>query len=123
MESMEGDLGKVVHSQDLPVLTSTMPPITPEEQARLLQKIDWQLLPILTLLYLMSFLDRTSIGNAKIAKMDQELGLSPGQYNIALSVMFVSYVSFEVSGVYQIGRQWGLSVARQLWLLVLIANK
>ena len=90
---------KEVDSQDLPVLASTIPPITPEEQARLLRKVDWQLLPIITLLYLMSFLDRTSIGNAKIANMDKELGLSPGQYNIALSIMFVSYVSFEVSRI------------------------
>lgn len=73
------------------------PALTPEEQHRLLRKIDWQLLPIITLLYLMSFLDRTSIGNAKIAGMDKELGLTPGQYNVALSIMFVSYVSFEVS--------------------------
>lgn len=90
---------KEVDSQDLPVLASTIPPITPEAQARLLRKVDWQLLPIITLLYLMSFLDRTSIGNAKIANMDKELGLSPGQYNIALSIMFVSYVSFEVSRI------------------------
>jgi len=97
MKSMETE--KEIDSQDLPVLTLAMPPLTPEEQARLLRKIDWQLLPIITLLYLMSFLDRTSIGNAKIAGMVKELGLSPGQYNVALSIMFVSYVSFEVSGI------------------------
>ena len=28
------------------------------EQARILRKVDWNLLPIITLLYLMSFLDR-----------------------------------------------------------------
>ncbi|KAF8458798.1 MFS general substrate transporter [Kalaharituber pfeilii] len=89
-------------------LTAT-PPRVPDEGAtsgsgspeiysrsHLLRKIDYQLLPILTLLYLMSFLDRTSIGNAKIAGMDTELGLAPGEYNIALSLMFVSYVSFEI---------------------------
>lgn len=97
MKSMETE--KEIDSQDLPALTFTMPPLEPEEQARLLRKVDWQLLPIITLLYLMSFLDRTSIGNAKIANMDKELGLSPGQYNIALSILFVSYVSFEVSGI------------------------
>ncbi|KAF8424834.1 MFS general substrate transporter [Tirmania nivea] len=98
MKSIETEkgIGSQDIPQDIPILTSTMPPLTPGEQARLLRKIDWQLLPIITLLYLMSFLDRTSIGNAKIANMDKELGLSPGQYNIALSIMFVSYVSFEI---------------------------
>ena len=36
------------------------------DEARLIRKIDRQLLPWLSLLYLLSFLDRTSIGNAKV---------------------------------------------------------
>jgi predicted transcriptional regulator len=36
------------------------------EEAKLVRKIDWRLLPWLSLLYLLSFLDRTSIGNAKV---------------------------------------------------------
>ena len=36
------------------------------DEAKLIRKIDWQLLPWLSLLYLLSFLDRTSIGNAKV---------------------------------------------------------
>jgi len=72
--------------------------IDAQEKSRLLRKIDWQLLPIITLLYLMSFLDRASIGNANIAGMAKDLHLTPKQYNIALSIMFVSYASFEVCG-------------------------
>jgi hypothetical protein len=67
------------------------------EQARILRKVDLYLLPIITLLYLMSFLDRSSIGNAKISGLSADLGLKPVQYNIALSIFFMSYVSFEVS--------------------------
>ena len=40
--------------------------IDPQAERRLLRKLDWRLIPWLSLLYLMSFLDRTSIGNAKI---------------------------------------------------------
>ena len=36
------------------------------DEAKLIRKIDWRLLPWLSLLYLLSFLDRTSIGNAKV---------------------------------------------------------
>jgi len=36
------------------------------DEAKLLRKIDWRLLPWLSFLYLLSFLDRTSIGNAKV---------------------------------------------------------
>ena len=36
------------------------------DEEKLVRKIDWRLLPWLSLLYLLSFLDRTSIGNAKV---------------------------------------------------------
>lgn len=36
------------------------------DEAKLVRKIDWRLLPWLSFLYLLSFLDRTSIGNAKV---------------------------------------------------------
>jgi len=35
-------------------------------EKRLLRKLDFKIIPWLTLLYLISFLDRTNIGNAKI---------------------------------------------------------
>lgn len=38
-------------------------------EEKLVQKIDWRLLPWLSLLYLLSFLDRTSIGNAKVLRL------------------------------------------------------
>jgi hypothetical protein len=36
------------------------------DEAKLVRKMDWRLLPWLSFLYLLSFLDRTSIGNAKV---------------------------------------------------------
>ena len=38
------------------------PTLTQEEEAALYRKIDWRLMPILTLMYLCSFLDRGNIG-------------------------------------------------------------
>lgn len=37
------------------------------DEAKLLRKLDWWLVPWLSFLYLLSFLDRTSIGNAKVS--------------------------------------------------------
>uniref|UniRef100_A0A8H8CMB3 Major facilitator superfamily (MFS) profile domain-containing protein n=1 Tax=Psilocybe cubensis TaxID=181762 RepID=A0A8H8CMB3_PSICU len=68
---------------------------TPEDRA-LVRKIDLRLLPILTLLYLLSFLDRTNIGNAKIVGLTTDLHVSPPEYNTALALYFVAYVIFEV---------------------------
>lgn len=51
-----------------------------------------RLLPCLTVLYLISHLDRANIGNAKILGLTEDLGLSGLQYNIALSLFFIPYV-------------------------------
>ncbi|KAG2039597.1 MFS general substrate transporter [Suillus americanus] len=66
------------------------------EDHRLLRKVDLRLLPVFTLLYLLSFLDRSNIGNAKIDGMTTDLGVSPASYNTALAIYFVGYVIFEV---------------------------
>ncbi|KAJ0269275.1 hypothetical protein COL940_012608 [Colletotrichum noveboracense] len=47
----------------------------------------------LCILYLLAFLDRTNIGNAKIAGMNKDLELSDGQYNAALAIFFAIFFS------------------------------
>lgn len=63
---------------------------------RLVRKIDWRLIPFLALLYLLSFLDRTNIGNARLDTLEADLGMSGLQYNHALAVFFPFYVAAEV---------------------------
>ena len=36
------------------------------DEKKLMRKIDWAIIPWISLLYLLSFLDRTSIGNARV---------------------------------------------------------
>ncbi|KAF2810370.1 MFS nicotinic acid transporter-like protein Tna1 [Mytilinidion resinicola] len=62
---------------------------------KLLWKLDIRLIPWLCFLYLISFLDRTNIGNAKIDGLQKDLGMTDGQYNAALSLFFVSYALAE----------------------------
>lgn len=62
----------------------------------LLRKIDWTLIPFLALLYLLSFLDRTNIGNARLAGLEDDLGMDGLDYNVALAVFFPFYVLAEV---------------------------
>lgn len=56
---------------------------------KLLRKTDKVLLPFLALLYLLSFLDRTNIGNAKLAGLEKDLGMVPPEklyYNVSHKV-------------------------------------
>ncbi|KAJ5667669.1 uncharacterized protein N7477_006239 [Penicillium maclennaniae] len=59
-------------------------------------QVDIRLVPMLAVLYLISHLDRANIGNAKIAGLTKDLGLTGIQYNIALSLFFIPYVLLEV---------------------------
>jgi hypothetical protein len=65
------------------------------QDRQLLWKLDLHLIPWLCLLYLTSFLDRTNIGNAKLAGLQADLKMTDGQYNAALAIFFVSYSVFE----------------------------
>ncbi|KAK9475592.1 major facilitator superfamily domain-containing protein [Lipomyces japonicus] len=75
-----------------------IPDYTPgtDEEKRLVRKIDLYLLPTIFMMYLLSYLDRTNIGNAKTAGMEVDLDLSSTQYSTVLVVMIVFYVSMEI---------------------------
>ncbi|KAL4797764.1 major facilitator superfamily domain-containing protein [Aspergillus venezuelensis] len=51
----------------------------------------WHVLPQLILIYLMSYVDRSNVGNAKLFGVESDLGLSSQQWNTCLSIFFVTY--------------------------------
>ncbi|KIM90410.1 hypothetical protein PILCRDRAFT_812146 [Piloderma croceum F 1598] len=65
-------------------------------ERKLIRKLDLRLIPWLSLLYLLSFLDRTSIGNAKLYNLEKDLKMTDKQYLMALTIFFFSYSIFEV---------------------------
>jgi hypothetical protein len=46
------------------------------------QKMDMLLIPVTCLIYLLSFLDRANLGNARVAGLQTQLGLTDHQYQI-----------------------------------------
>ncbi len=66
-----------------------------EQDKKLLLKLDLKLIPWLCLLYLMAFLDRTNIGNARLDGLQQSLHITSSQYNSSLTIFFISYSIFE----------------------------
>lgn len=90
-------------------------PTSVDERA-LLRKIDLHLIPWLTLLYLLNFLDRSNIGNARVGavttlpnsscahsdmyqlyNMEADIHITDTQYLIALTTFFFPYSFFEVT--------------------------
>ena len=66
------------------------------DEKAILRKMDLHLIPMLSLLYLLSFLDRGNIGNARIEGLVEDLGMSGPQYNWCLTAFFFTYAAFEV---------------------------
>lgn len=66
------------------------------DDKKLAHRLDWRLLPMVTVLYLMSFLDRANIGNAAIEGLVVDLELTGNKFNLCLTVFFFSYSFFEV---------------------------
>jgi MFS transporter, ACS family, tartrate transporter len=60
-----------------------------------LRKVAWRLIPFMTLLYFVAFLDRVNIGFAALT-MNADLGLAPEMFGFASGIFFFGYVLFEV---------------------------
>ncbi|KAK7923426.1 hypothetical protein PG985_007497 [Apiospora marii] len=67
-----------------------------KETKKLLRKLDWHLIPFMSLIYLLCFLDRTNIGNARLDRLEQDLRLEGLQYNDCLAVLFPFYIAAEI---------------------------
>ncbi|KAI0203627.1 MFS general substrate transporter [Astrocystis sublimbata] len=70
--------------------------IDPEAERKLRKKLDWMICPTVSILYLFCFIDRTNIGNARLAGLEKDLGLVGDGYNALLSIFYISYIVFEI---------------------------
>jgi ACS family tartrate transporter-like MFS transporter len=69
-------------------------PDPPLEQ-RTTSKVRWRIIPLLFVLYVISYLDRANIGYAAL-QMNAELALSTQAYGFAAGIFFIGYFLFEV---------------------------
>ncbi|POW19198.1 hypothetical protein PSHT_04885 [Puccinia striiformis] len=61
-----------------------------------LWKLDLTVIPIVAMFYFLSFLDRSNLGNARIAGLQSSLGRTDHQYSIALTVTYIPYIVAEI---------------------------
>ncbi|RYO85981.1 hypothetical protein DL766_007245 [Monosporascus sp. MC13-8B] len=66
------------------------------DEKKLVAKLDRHIVPLVMLLYTFSFLDRVNIGNARLYGLESDLGLIGDQYQVAVSILFVTYILFEI---------------------------
>lgn len=71
-------------------------PIDRAAEKRLVRKCDLYVIPVLSLLYSLAFIDRINIGNARLQGLEKDLKMQGQDYNVALFVFFIPYILFEV---------------------------
>ncbi|KAJ8695356.1 hypothetical protein PTI98_007960 [Pleurotus ostreatus] len=76
--------------------TTSADEIDPVAEKLLRRKLDWILLPLFTVVYCTNFVDRTAIGNARIAGLEKDLGMKGFDYNISLTIFYIFYIAAEI---------------------------
>lgn len=79
---LEGENGEVVE-------------ITPEDERRLLRKIDWNLMPLLCLVYGLNYLDKTTVSYASIMGLKTDIHITGQQYSWIGSMFYFGYLFWE----------------------------
>ncbi|KAJ5777277.1 hypothetical protein N7520_000523 [Penicillium odoratum] len=69
--------------------------IDAELERRVVRKLDLRVPTLMGFFYLLAFLDRSNIGNAKIAGMSEDLDLTGNRYAWLLTIFYISYTVFE----------------------------
>lgn len=93
------------------------PAWTEAEERAVRRKIDWHVVPLMTLLYLLCFLDRSNIGNARIQGLGKDLQLVGYQFNWSLTVFYITYMLVEVPSNVILKK-----VGPRLWIPFLVAG-
>ncbi|KAI8296327.1 putative transporter [Colletotrichum sp. SAR 10_98] len=72
-----------------PLSSSTLIPDSQLEK-QVVRKLDLRLASLFATLYFVAYLDRSNIGNAAVAGLTEDLGLSGSQFSTAVSVFFAT---------------------------------
>lgn len=58
-------------------------------------KCAWRLIPFITLLYVIGFIDRSNVGFAALT-MNRDLGFSPAVFGLGAGMFFLGYLTFQI---------------------------
>ncbi|XP_044717179.1 major facilitator superfamily domain-containing protein [Hirsutella rhossiliensis] len=67
-------------------------------EKKLIRKIDFRLLPMILMMYILNYIDRTNIALARLAGLEEDLKLDQNgsQFETAVSILFVGYILMQV---------------------------
>jgi hypothetical protein len=104
----KGDIGKseILHDHDVLAghdvsseEANHLGSLSAEELAiekKLRKKIDFLIMPLVMLVYLMNYIDRNNYAAARLQGLEDDLNLQGNQYQVGLSILFVGYTLMQV---------------------------
>ncbi|EHA50112.1 hypothetical protein MCOR27_011252 [Pyricularia oryzae] len=99
--------------------------IDPERERSIVRKFDCYMLPQFVIIMILSHLDRTNIGNARVFGFEENLKLQGNEFGNLSSLFYTTYVVFELPWVLAVKR-WGanlvIAVAIVSWSAVTIGT-
>ncbi|EME78868.1 uncharacterized protein MYCFIDRAFT_205194 [Pseudocercospora fijiensis CIRAD86] len=92
-------------------------------EKKLVRKIDIRLLPLLVIMYLNNFLDRSALAQARIGTLEEDLGMNPSgtDFSLATSILFVGYILGQLPSNLLLTRlrpSWYLGIVMGIWGVV-----
>ena len=84
------------------------------------RKVIWRLMPLLTIAYILNYLDRSNIGFAAL-QMNHQLGLTAAQFGVGAGILSLGYCAFEIASnlaLYRFGGRIWIARIMITWGLV-----
>ncbi|KAI0748380.1 MFS general substrate transporter [Daedaleopsis nitida] len=71
--------------------------LDPEEAARVRRKIDWHLMPLMCILYMMQFADKTTLGQSAVLGLlnGPKHYINQSQFNLLNTIFYIFFLGFE----------------------------
>ncbi|KND89437.1 putative transporter [Tolypocladium ophioglossoides CBS 100239] len=66
--------------------------------ARVRRRVDWRMMPCVSLMFLMSYLDRINVSNARLAGLQKDLHMSDTAWSAGISTFYVGYLIGQLPG-------------------------
>ncbi|KIM48751.1 hypothetical protein M413DRAFT_437931 [Hebeloma cylindrosporum] len=84
-----------LHEVDVAAGLDSEKPLDPKAAALLRKKIDWHLMPLMCIMYLMTFADKTTLGQSAVLGIIPGAHLTQNQFNWLGTIFYLSYLLFQ----------------------------
>ncbi|KAG8743553.1 hypothetical protein FRC10_011793 [Ceratobasidium sp. 414] len=67
-----------------------------QEERKLVRRLDFRLMPMMIVIFIMNYIDRTAVTAARLRGLEEDLNLSDIEYQTVLAILYVSYCTLQV---------------------------